>query len=196
MVSLLSHDKITVATTQLKLLYVAEAHLHNFTSNSEWFEMRKIYSSFNDCNTTLQRERRIIGKRPIPNVNPFKQRTVADGTAVGMQVGLRMAEALVLHNELFQLRQTLHCNRKNVRKGKGRNVNGLKIGVMCEREFSHIHILSAMGRANKSLDSRSNHLGVEWLQTTQIEIGVPFVKMLTPPWSVYSWVVRKMCYSQ
>ena len=196
MASLLIHGMIITTTTQPKLLYAAEACLLHFTSNSEWFEMRKIYSSFNDCNTTLQRERRVIGKRPIPNANPFKQRTVADGTAVAVQIGLRMAEALVLHNELFQLRQTLHLHRKNVRKGKGRNVNGLKIGVMCEREFSHIHILSAMGRANKSLDSRSNHLGVEWLQTTQIEIGVPFVKMLTPPWSVYSWVVRKMCYSQ
>ena len=186
MASLLSHDKIIATTTQLKLLYAVEAYLLHFTSNSEWFEMRKIYSSFNGCNTTLHRERRIIGKRTIPNVNPFKQRTVADGTAVGMQVGLRMAEALVLHNELFQLRQTLHCHRKNVRKGIGRNANGLKIGVVCERQFSHIN-LPAMGWANESLDGCCNHLGVEGLQTTQMEPGVPFVKMLTPPWSIYSW---------
>ena len=95
--------------------------------------MRKIYSSFSGYRVTLQRERRIIGKRTTPNANPFKQRTVADGTAVAVQIGLRMAETLVLHDELFQLRQTLHCHRKNVRKGKGRNANGLKIGVECER---------------------------------------------------------------
>ena len=133
MVSLLSHGMITATTTQLEVLYAAEAYLLHFTSNSQWFEMRKIYSSFNGCNTTLQRERRIIGKRTIPNVNPFKQRTVANGTAEGIQIGLRMAETLVLHNELFQLRQTLHRHWKNMRKGKGRNVNGLKIGVECER---------------------------------------------------------------
>ena len=95
--------------------------------------MRKIYSSFNGCKTTLQREHRIIGKRTIPNVNPFKQRTVADGAAEGIHIGLRMAETLVLHDELFQLRQTLYCYRKDVRKGKRRNVNGLQIGVVCER---------------------------------------------------------------
>ena len=148
--------------------------------------MRKIYSSFNGCNTTLQRERRIIGKRTIPNVNPFKQRAVADGTAVGIHISWRMTETLVLHNELFQLRQTLHLHRKNMRKGKGRNVNGLKIGVGYERQFSHINLLSAMGWENESLDGWSNHLGVEGLQTTQTEIGVAFVNMLTPPWSIYS----------
>ena len=95
--------------------------------------MRKIYSSFSGYRVTLQRERRIIGKRTIPNVNPFKQRTVADGTAEGIHISWRMTETLVLHNELFQLRQTLHLHRKDVRKGKGRNVNGVKIGVVCER---------------------------------------------------------------
>ena len=148
--------------------------------------MRKIYSSFNDCNTTLQRERRIIGKRPIPNVNPFKQRTVANGTDEGIHIGLRMAKTLVLHNELFQLRQTLHCNRKNVRKGKGRNVNGLKIGVVCERQFSHIYLLPAIGWANEGLDGRSNHLGVEGLQTTQTAMVIQFGDVLRPPWSIYS----------
>ena len=186
MVSLLSHDMIIATTTQLKLRYTAEALLHYFISNSEWFEMRKIYSSFSGCNTTLQREYRITRKRTIPNGNPFKQRTIADGTAEGIQIGLRMAEALVLHNELFQLRQTLHCYWENVRKGKGRNANGLKIGVVCERQFSHIN-LPAMGWANESLDGWSNHLGVEGLQTTQMELGVAFVNMFTPPWSIYSW---------
>ena len=123
---------IIAITTQLKLFNAAEAYLLHFTSNSEGFEMGKIYSSFSDCKTTLQREHRITRKRSIPNDNPFKQRTVADGTAEGMQIGLRIAEALVLHNELFQLRQTLHLHRKDVRKGKGRNVNGLEIGVVCE----------------------------------------------------------------
>ena len=196
MVNLLSHAIIITTTTQLKLLYDVEAHLHNFTSNSEWFEMRKIYSSFNDCNTTLQGEHRIVRKWSIPNANPFKQRAVTDGTAEGIHIGLRMAETLVLHDELFQLHQTLHCHRKSVRKGIGRNVNGLKIGVVCERKFSHINLLSAMRWANESLDGWSNHLGIEGLQTTQIEIRIPFVKMLTPPWSIYSWGVWKMCYSQ
>ena len=133
MVSLLNYGMIIAATTQLKVLYGKEACLLHFTSNSEGFEMRKIYSSFNGCRTTLQREHRIIGKRTIPNVNPLKQRAVADGTAVSIHIGLRMAETLVLHDELFQLRQTLYCYRKDVRKGKRRNVNGLQIGVVCER---------------------------------------------------------------
>ena len=148
--------------------------------------MRKIYSSFNGCNTTLQRERRIIGKRTIPNVNPFKQRTVADGTAEGIHISWRMTETLVLHNELFQLRQTLHRHKKNVRKGKGRNVNGLKIGVVCERQFSHIYLLPAIGWANEGLDGRSNHLGVEGLQTTQTAMVIQFGDVLRPPWSIYS----------
>ena len=148
--------------------------------------MRKIYSSFNSCNTTLQREYRITRKRTIPNVNPFKQRTIADGTAVGVQIGWKMAKALVLHDELFQLRQTLHCHRKNMRKRIGRNANVLKIGVVCERQFSHINLLPAMGWANESLDGWSNHLGVEGLQTTQMEPGVPVGDVLTPPWSIYS----------
>ena len=187
MVGLLSHGMIIATTTQLKVLYGKEALLHDFTSNSEWFEMRKIYSSFNDCNTTLHREYRILHEWSIPNVNPFKQRTIADGTAEGVHIGLRMAETLVLHDELFQLRQTLHCHRKNVRKGKGRNVNGLKIGVVCEQQFSHFNLLSAMGWANESLDGWSNHLGIEGLQTTQFEPGIPFGDMLRPPWSIYSW---------
>ena len=186
MVSLLSYGMITATTTQLKLLWGKEAYLHNFTSNSEWFEMRKIYSSFSGCKTTLQREYRIIRKWPIPNVNPFKQRAVANGTAVGMQIGWKMAETLVLHDELFQLHQTLHRHRKNVRKGKGRNVNGLKIGVVCERQLSHINLLPAMGWANESLDGWSNHLGVEGLQTTQIAIEIQFGDVFRPPWSIYS----------
>ena len=186
MVSLLNYGMIIAATTQLKALYGKEACLLHFTSNSEGFEMRKIYSSFNDCRTTLQRECRIIRKGTIPNINPFKQRTVADGAAEGIQIGLRMAETLVLHNELFQLRQTLHCHRKNVRKGKGRNVNGLKIGVVCERQFSHIYLLPAIGWANEGLDGRSNHLGVEGLQTTQTAMVIQFGDVLRPPWSIYS----------
>ena len=148
--------------------------------------MRKIYSSFNGCNTTLQREHRIIGKRTIPNVNPFKQRAVADGTAVGIHISWRMTETLVLHNELFQLRQTLHCHKKNVRKGIGRNVYGVKIGVVCERKLSHINLLPAIGWANESLDGRSNHLGVEGLQTTQTAMVIPFGDVFRPPWSIYS----------
>ena len=186
MVSLLNYGMIIAATTQLKALYGKEACLLHFTSNSEGFEMRKIYSSFNDCRTTLQRECRIIRKGTIPNINPFKQRTVADGTAVGMQIGWKMAKALVLHNELFQLCQTLHLHRKNVRKGKGRNVNGLKIGVVCERQFSHIYLLPAIGWANEGLDGRSNHLGVEGLQTTQTAMVIQFGDVLRPPWSIYS----------
>ena len=149
--------------------------------------MRKIYSSFSGYRTTLQRERRIISKRTIPNVNPFKQRAVVDGTAEGIQIGLRMAETLVLHDELFQLRQTLHCHRKNVRKGIERNVNRLKIGVVCERQFSHINLLPAIGWANESLDGWSNHLGVEGLQTTQTTMVIPFGDVFRPSWSIYSW---------
>ena len=186
MASLLIHGMIITTTTQPKLLYAAEACLLHFTSNSEWFEMRKIYSSFNGCKTTLQREHRIIGKRTIPNVNPFKQRTVADGAAEGIHIGLRMAETLVFHNELFQLRQTLHRHWKNMRKGKGRNVNGVKIGVVCERKLSHINLLPAIGWANESLDGRSNHLGVEGLQTTQIAMEIQFGDVFRPPWSIYS----------
>ena len=186
MVSLLSHAIIITTTTQLKLFSVVEAHLLHFTSNSHKFKMRKIYSSFSGYRTTLQRERRIISKRTIPNVNPFKQRAVVDGTAVGIQLGLRMAEALVLHDELFQLRQTLHCHRKNVRKGIERNVNRLKIGVVCERQFSHINPLPAMGWANESLDGWSNHLGVEGLQTTQTTMVIPFGDVFRPSWSIYS----------
>ena len=156
--------------------------------------MRKIYSLHHTLAMTLHRELE-VGEAAISNNNGFKQgtvfdhegeqRAVTDGTAEGIHIGLRMAETLVLHDELFQLHQTLHCHRKSVRKGIGRNVNGLKIGVVCERQFSHIN-LPAMGWANESLDGRSNHLGVEGLQTTQIAMEIQFGDVFRPPWSIYS----------
>ena len=88
--------------------------------------MRKIYSLHHTLAMTLHRELE-VGEAAISNRNGFKQGAVFDheGDIVDE---MRSGEAIILHDELLQLSQTLHFKLCNGRERERSNVNGLEIG--------------------------------------------------------------------
>ena len=55
-----------------------------------------------------------------------------------------MQEAVILHNELFQFRETTHLYTQNVREGIGTDVNGLERRILLQTQLCHVHFLSTM----------------------------------------------------
>ena len=88
--------------------------------------MRKIYSLHHTLAMTLHRELE-VGEAAISNSNGFKKGAVFDheGDIVDE---MRSGEAIILHDELLQLSQTLHFKLCNGRERERSNVNGLQIG--------------------------------------------------------------------
>ena len=75
---------------------------------------------------TLYRELE-VGEAAISNSNGFKKGAVFDheGDIVDE---MRSGEAIILHDELLQLSQTLHFKLYNGRERERSNMNGLEIG--------------------------------------------------------------------
>ena len=88
--------------------------------------MRKIYSLHHTLAMTLHRELE-VGEAAISNSNGFKKGAVFDheGDIVD---GMRSGEAIIFHDELLQLSQTLHFKLYHGREVERSNVNGLQIG--------------------------------------------------------------------
>ena len=88
--------------------------------------MRKIYSLLRALAMTLHRELE-LREGAKANSNGFKQGAVFDheGDIVDE---MRSGEAIILHDELLQLSQTLHFKLCNGRERERSNVNGLEIG--------------------------------------------------------------------
>ena len=75
---------------------------------------------------TLHRELE-VGEAAISNSNGFKQGAVFD-LERDIVDQIRNGEAIILHDELLQLSQTLHFKLCNGRERERSNMNGLEIG--------------------------------------------------------------------
>ena len=88
--------------------------------------MRKIYSLHHTLAMTLHRELE-VDEGVISNSKGFEKGTIFDA-AGGSDNEMRSGEAIILHDELLQLSQTLHFKLCNGRERERSNMNGLEIG--------------------------------------------------------------------
>ena len=67
-----------------------------------------------------------------------------------------MQEAVILHNELLQFRETTHLHAQNVREGIGTDVNGLQRRIVLQTQLLHILITSTMRTAIQMRERRGH----------------------------------------
>ena len=63
-----------------------------------------------------------------------------------------MHEAVILHNELLQFRETTHLHAQDVREGIGTDVNGLQTRIVLQAQLCHILFTSTMRAAIQMSD--------------------------------------------
>ena len=55
-----------------------------------------------------------------------------------------MQEAVILHNELLQLREMTHLHTQDMREGIGADVNGLQRRIVLQAQLCHVLFISTM----------------------------------------------------
>ena len=63
-----------------------------------------------------------------------------------------MHEAVILHNELLQFRETTHLHAQDVREGIGTDVNGLQTRIVLQTQLLHVLFLPTMRAAVQMSD--------------------------------------------